>query len=50
MFWRNLFFRLFRIGTLVLALSLMETGSQKLTTILVALVWSITGLVEGHSH
>lgn len=50
MFWRNLLFSLLRIGVLAAALSLVETGTQKLMIMLVALVWSITGLIEGYFH
>ena len=48
MFWRNLLFSLLRIGVLAATLSLVETNAQKLMIMLVALVWSITGLIEGH--
>lgn len=48
MFWRRLLFSLLRIGVLEIALGLVETGLQKLMIMLVALVWSVTGLIEGH--
>ena len=46
MFWRNLLFSLLRIGVLAAALSLVETGTQKLLIMLVALVWGITWQIE----